>query len=41
MSAADGSYLSYFYNVHRAHSALAYNPPVSCLDRNNVLARDS
>ena len=31
----------HFYNVHRAHSSLAYNPPISRLDRNNVLTRDS
>jgi transposase InsO family protein len=31
----------HFYNVHRRHSALAYNPPISRLDRNNVLAIDS
>lgn len=31
----------HFYNHHRAHSALAYNPPVSRLDRNNVLRRNS
>ncbi|HEX7705782.1 MAG TPA: IS481 family transposase [Thermoanaerobaculia bacterium] len=31
----------HFYNYHRAHSALAYNPPVSRLDRNNVLRRNS
>jgi len=30
-----------FYNYHRAHSAIAYNPPVSRLDRNNVLRRNS
>lgn len=27
----------HFYNYHRAHSALSYNPPISRLDRNNVL----
>jgi transposase InsO family protein len=27
----------HFYNYHRAHSALGYNPPISRLDRNNVL----
>src|SRR5688572_30880930 len=27
----------HFYNYHREHSALAYNPPISRLDRNNVL----
>jgi transposase InsO family protein len=31
----------HFYNYHRAHSAIAYNPPVSRLDRNNVLRRNS
>lgn len=31
----------HFYNVHRAHSALSYNPPISRLDRNNVLVRNS
>lgn len=31
----------HFYNVHRRHSSLAYNPPISRLDRNNVLRRDS
>ncbi len=31
----------HFYNYHRAHSAVAYNPPISCLDRNNVLTRNS
>src|SRR4029453_16580512 len=31
----------HFYNFHRAHSSLAYNPPISRLDRNNVLARNS
>jgi hypothetical protein len=31
----------HFYNFHRAHSALAYNPPFSRLDRNNVLKRNS
>ncbi|HEY0367803.1 MAG TPA: IS481 family transposase [Pyrinomonadaceae bacterium] len=27
----------HFYNSHRAHSALSYNPPLSRLTRNNVL----
>jgi transposase InsO family protein len=27
----------HFYNCHRAHSSLSYNPPVSRLVRNNVL----
>lgn len=31
----------HFYNVHRAHSALSYNAPVSRLTRNNVLRRNS
>lgn len=31
----------HFYNYHRAHSALAYNPPISRLVRNNVLRRNS
>jgi len=31
----------HFYNYHRAHSALEYNPPISRLDRNNVLRRNS
>jgi transposase InsO family protein len=31
----------HFYNYHRAHSALAYNAPISRLDRNNVLRRNS
>lgn len=31
----------HFYNVHRAHSALAYNAPISRLDRKNVLRRNS
>ena len=31
----------HFYNFHRAHSALGYNPPVSRLDKNNVLRRNS
>ncbi len=31
----------HFYNYHRAHSAVAYNPPISRLDRNNVLTRNS
>lgn len=31
----------HFYNVHRAHSALDYNPPISRLDRKNVLTRNS
>lgn len=31
----------HFYNVHRAHSALNYNPPISRLDKNNVLRRNS
>ena len=31
----------HFYNFHRAHSALAYNAPISRLDRNNVLKLNS
>lgn len=31
----------HFYNYHRAHSALGDNPPISRLDRNNVLRRNS
>ena len=31
----------HFYNYHRAHTALPYNPPISRLDRNNVLRRNS
>ena len=31
----------HFYNVHRGHSALAYNPPISRLARNNVLTINS
>jgi len=31
----------HFYNYHRAHSALNYNPPISRLARNNVLTRNS
>ena len=31
----------HFYNYHRAHSAHGYNPPISRLDRNNVLKRNS
>ena len=31
----------HFYNYHRAHTALAYNPPISRLDRKNVLRRNS
>jgi transposase InsO family protein len=31
----------HFYNYHRAHSALGYNPPISRLDRNNVLTDNS
>jgi len=31
----------HFYNFHRAHSSLSYNPPISRLARNNVLAFNS
>lgn len=31
----------HFYNVHRAHTALDYNPPASRLVKNNVLTRNS
>lgn len=31
----------HFYNYHRRHSSLDYNPPVSRLDRNNVLRDNS
>jgi transposase InsO family protein len=31
----------HFYNYHRAHTALAYNPPITRLDKNNVLRRNS
>lgn len=31
----------HFYNYHRAHSAIAYNPPISRLDRNNLLRRNT
>ena len=31
----------HFYNYHRAHTSLAYNPPISRLDKNNVLRRNS
>ena len=31
----------HFYNYHRAHTALSYNPPISRLDRKNVLRRNS
>lgn len=31
----------HFYNYHRGHSSLAYNPPISRLDRNNVLTPNS
>jgi transposase InsO family protein len=31
----------HFYNFHRAHSSLAYNPPISRLARNNVLTSNS
>jgi transposase InsO family protein len=31
----------HFYNYHRAHTSLAYNPPISRLDKKNVLRRNS
>jgi len=31
----------HFYNYHRAHTALDYNPPITRLDKNNVLRRNS
>lgn len=31
----------HFYNFHRVHSALGYNPPISRLDKNNLLKRNS
>jgi hypothetical protein len=31
----------YFYNDHRAHSAIGDHPPMSRLVRKNVLARNS
>jgi transposase InsO family protein len=31
----------HFYNYHRAHSALGYNPPINRLDRNNDLTDNS
>ena len=31
----------HFYNYHRAHSSLGDNPPISRLDRKNVLRRNS
>lgn len=31
----------HFYNFHRAHSSLSYNPPISRLVRNNVLTFNS
>jgi transposase InsO family protein len=31
----------HFYNYHRAHSSLRDNPPISRLDRNNLLRRNS
>ncbi len=30
-----------FYNFHRAHTSLGYNPPISRLDKNNLLRRNS
>lgn len=31
----------HFYNIHRAHTALGYNPPISRLSGNNLLRLDS
>jgi transposase InsO family protein len=31
----------HFYNYHRAHSSLGDNPPITRLDRNNLLRRNS
>lgn len=31
----------HFYNYHREHSSLGYNPPISRVDRNNVLKDNS
>lgn len=31
----------HFYNYHRAHSSLGYYPPISRLDRNNLLTSNS
>lgn len=31
----------HFYNYHRAHSSLGHHPPISRLDRKNVLRRNS
>lgn len=31
----------HFYNYHRAHTAIDYNPPISRLDKNNLLRRNS
>jgi len=31
----------HFYNHHRAHTSLGDNPPISRLDRNNLLTRNS
>ena len=31
----------HFYNFHRAHTALRYHPPISRLDRNNVIERNT
>jgi len=32
---------THFYNYHRAHTSLADNPPISRLDKNNVVRRNS
>jgi transposase InsO family protein len=41
MNASDGlAAHMHFYNFHRVHSSLAYNPPISRVVRNNVLVRN-
>jgi hypothetical protein len=32
---------THLYNVHRPHTALTGKPPISRLDRNNLLGNDS
>ena len=39
--ATPGTACMHFYNYHRAHSSLAYDPPISRMDRNDVLKRNS